>query len=815
MSQHYPEDLKLLVADICAIGSQLHPGTEDDLESLLTWLNPNETNSNHQLRPPALRLKNTIKVFANQPFNSSFSNDGNFEGINGLEKELLILLRQYYIFQVRLNFFFRFDNITTFKDIQRLETYYEFPLKHVFLFQRNAEEWIVERNDLRHYLLNKNNKFKVQLRQRLRTLIMEDDFDLACDVILFLNEAQGALYSRDILLDLMLIKISHFCEKHMENIYGHHFLVMETFNSFILKYWSYFARLLGCPEDDHGLTTIIYNCFEKQFIKIRIKEVFDVFINEYPESKPTILEMKKVLHHTDDFKQLVMQFLSAFEAKILNPSVTTVDALLAYVKSIKSFLLLDPTGKYLNSVVLFVKAYFQERHELVVILLYAILDLQSEEIFQHINLPIDMKRLKILAEELRDPDFNIESKHRAGGHFEKGTESFFNESSSGKAGSDTQLLYQGVLEKFLTWTPEPTDSIPRPFNQSHRNLLDVLTNMFESKEFFVSEFLKLLRKKLLTLKYYKLNRNWSKCLKLMKEKLKNEGSRMPNHESNANEESANSNNMAVMLRDTKNSEDLCKRMHQITDLDPRIFPKFISFLYWDRKLDYKNDTTIDFKLTEVLSHELEKYRNVYKELQPGRTLQLCKDQGVVELELSTRDGYTQKYDVTLEQATAIQLFDGGESNERIFLSLGEVSIQMEIGEERAQRVLQFWIGKSVLYKNHQDLYGSCEGREQEVRAQHQSPHKTSSYSQDSLLSHEQDEQDTKEFSNKIWPFIEGMLRNLGSLKVEKIHALLKVTLPKDLGYDMITHNDLESYLSMFVDDEKLAVLSNKSYKLIN
>ena len=69
------------------------------------------------------------------------------------------------------------------------------------------------------------------------------------------------------------------------------------------------------------------------------------FVNEFPNSKPTIIEMRKLITHSTDFKTIVIAWLSIFEKKVLNPSGSTTDALLAYVKSVKAFLTLDPSGR--------------------------------------------------------------------------------------------------------------------------------------------------------------------------------------------------------------------------------------------------------------------------------------------------------------------------------------------------------------------------------------------------------------------------------------------------------------------------------------
>lgn len=828
MVQPHSDDLTTLVNNIKQIAGETHAGCEDDLESLLTWMNPNEPNSNHQMRPPTLRLKNAIKLFINQQYNNRHIMNDRIEVDGEVENELPNLLKQYYVYEVRFHFFGSFRLIKTFKDIQKLEKYYEFPLKHVFLYQANFDEWVMERDNLRHYLLNRNITFKCNIIQRLKDLIMEDDFDLVMDILQWINKTKGNLSSTDILLDLIVAKINKFCEIHMIGVCNKRFLVMETFNKFITKYWSHFSLMLGCPEDDHGLTTVVYNCFERQFISIRTKEIYEIFVVEYPHSKPTILEMRKLLLKSRDFKSLVVEFLSKFEKNILNPSVTTVDALLAYVKTIKGFLTLDLTGRYLNSVTSFVKHHFQDRSDLVIVLLYGILDLQSDELLETTKVKVDAKALKNLAEELRDPEYGIDNDSSSLG---SGRDNLENDGSiaftrNKRKDGNPSLLYEEVLNNFLTWTPEPTDMVSQngmkgPF--VNKSLLDILMEIFESKDFFISEFLKLLKRKLLALKYYKLDRNWSKCMQLLKMKFANRSpsataavvSTGPGVDDGKNGDYSNVNNIDVMLWDVKCSNDLCNKMHQVSGLDQRIFPKFISFLYWNRRLENKNSNNIDFQLTSSISIELEKYCNVYSEMKPGRTLQLCKDQGVTELELSFKDGRVVTCDATLEQCSMIQLFDDENNDVSVMLDVDDISFKLKMNPSRVKSILKFWIDKAVLCREG-NLYGPLESKQQyerteEPKARSSGSNMTSYDDEDANLD---GEQHLSEIFTNVWPFIQGMLTNLGSLKAGKIHSFLKVTVPKEINYSMITQSQLETYLHTLIEDEKLASTSNGSYKLL-
>lgn len=801
------DEITTLIGNIQEIVQRLHPGCDDDLESLLTWLNPNEPNSNHHMRPPPLRLKDTIKLLVNQYYNGAYNVENEYEMCKGLEFELIGLLRQFYVYQVRYHFFTSFDAIQSFKDIQKLEKYYESPLKYIYLFQSSPDEWIMERNSLRHYLLNRNLNFRTQLKRRLEVLSTEDDFDLIGEILNWVNKARSNVSSTQLLLDLIFSKITNYCELHLKDVFDERFLVMKTFNKFVTKYWTNFAQLLGCPEDDHELTNVIYGVFEKEFIRIRTEQAFEIFITKYPTSKPTILEMRKLLANSKQLRKLTVAFLLEFEARILNPSVTTVEALLAYVKSVKAFLALDPSGKYLQSITSFVRSRFQERSDLVTVLLHSILDLRSVDLADAAPLSLDPVLLERLAREFRNPELAINDDSSFASASKKAV--------TYSVSSENSLPYQQVLEQFLSWTPDSAVLPPQSFDKgsASHSLLDILMELFESKDFFISEFLKLQTRRLLSLKYYQLDKNWSNCLQILKKKLSKGAANIgittagQTGGDNRSEDYSNINYIDVMLWDVKCSLELCQQMHQVSGLDPRIYPKFISYLYWN----YQWDTGKSFELPTGLEQEIEKYCRVYSEVRPGRALRLCRDQGVIELELAFEDGRQMNLDVTLEQYSVIQQFDKDQLVTG--LTADEISAGLKMDISRVKTALRFWQEKGVLVLKNDSYFVLEFQQDHKLEDNHDNASRSMKSMEDKQeIAAEEDNQVSATLKN-VWPFIQGMLTNLGSLKVEKIHSFLKVTVPRELGYSVVTQSHLDFYLSSLVEEDKLESTTNGLYKL--
>ncbi|CAI4047513.1 hypothetical protein SUVZ_12G1770 [Saccharomyces uvarum] len=837
-------DLKIITDELQTLSSYIfHTNITDDLNSLLIWMSPDDPKSNHQLRPPSLRIKNIIKnLFPNNACTSPYGvmntaqannpivNEGNTN--KELQLQFLSTFKEYYIFQVRYHFFVHFSSINYLKDIQRWENYYEFPLRYVSIFDLNVNGWSLELNSLRHYLLNRNTKFKNNLRTRLNKLIMDDDFDLASNLIRWLNSANGSLSSMELIANALFNKIGMFCEINMNGVWNKRFMIMETFNKFINQYWSQFSELIGCPEDDHELTTTVFNCFESNFLRIRTKEIFDICVLAYPDSKITLLEVKKIMKDFKDYTNIVTTFLSDFKKYILNPSITTVDALLSYVKTIKAFLVLDPTGRCLHSITTFVKPYFQERKHLVNVLLYAILDLPEEELKEKISFKVDMKALLLLVETLHDSDIDQntntpKSKDKnKGGSFPWNLHVKGKKEKNGSSSIAQSMLYEHILNHYLTWVPEPNDMIPGNVKSSSikTNLFEVLLDLFESREFFISEFRNLLTDRLFTLKFYKLDNKWSRCLKLIREKIvKSAETNQTNYIANgiiglpqttapaADADLSNINSIDVMLWDIKCSEELCLKMHEVAGLDPAIFPKFISLLYWKHNGDMNNSNELTFNIPANLENELKKYSDIYSQLKPGRKLQLCKDEGKIEMELDFNDGRKLVLDVSLEQCSVINQFNST-NGKPIYLSLEQLSEPLNIAPARLLDLLNFWIQRGVLSEEN-GVYSVIEySRTDFNQTQIEFPMKNENNNNE-LRDESEVEKKCELTLERSLPFIEGMLANLGAMKLNKIHSFLKITVPKNWGYNRITLLQLEKYLNVLADEGKLKYIANGSYEL--
>lgn len=693
----------------------------DDLNSILLWLHP----EGNQSRPPSLRLKNCIRRI------SEIQND-----------EFSQLFTNYYMDIVREEYLSAIGSVNNgsaikFNDILSLEKRLAYPC--TFIPGLN-DQLSVTIDNLRHYVIDNNAQICEMLINGIRTMTKNDDLDLVDPYVNWIDSSQASsITSKDVILDIMVEKISDMCHQTMCDKWANRYLVMEVFNQFIEKYWSQFARLLECPEDNHSLTTTVYECFEDTFIKIRTSEIYRIVIESYPTSIPTILELKKVLrnnkHKVRNYNTIIYTFLQEFEKQVLNPSVTTVDILLAYIKSMRCFMLLDSSGRYVKPLKIFVKPYFKQRKDLINILLWAILDLHEQE-FKDLGIEYVKDIEKLSAGLSSGSDQTSSNSHKMDRMYDaqyKSPRQFSPNSNTSRGGVfdpefQDRLVYENVLQQFLSWVPEPnthndlavhaiqldTDGNLQDSNVSISSIpedtsnnlpstgksyfLDILLEPTENKEQFIAEFMNVLTKKLMALKAYKLDSKWASCLRFIRRKysrndtgtfLGNSGSTMDNNavDENNNREhnvgadidgfSFNMNKIDVMLYDMKSSEVLYNHIQQRKSGAPgdvQIFPKFISTMYWEPE-DVSPDKAVDskaaskkYRYAPSLENSILQYAYEFSKVETNKALHFCRDAGTmeIEIEMGQPNGKPMlvKLDVTVPQYCVIQAFSTSDTQQQ-------------------------------------------------------------------------------------------------------------------------------------------------------
>ncbi|AMD18970.1 HBR069Wp [Eremothecium sinecaudum] len=663
----------------------------DDLECLLAWMDPNDDHNNHRMEPPSLRIKNSIKLLEFQ---------------EGKKTVLVQTLRQWILSQVRFHFFHFMENLEEYNDMVNLEKYYEFPLKYVNIFSQSELNSEIVR--LRKYLLNRNPKFRSSMEERIRTLILyEDDFETAFILYNWMVKGLGH-HMVKFVIDLLTGKVELFCQDKMEGNVDQGNVISRVFNSFVEKWWSQFIQLLQFPnENDQELSNLAYGCFEKKFIKIKSKELFNEIIPKFPISKPALLEMKDVIKcDSYELDRLVAQICRGFDTQLLIPSVTTIEILLYYVKAIKCLMVIDSTGRSLNRFTFKLKPKIKERSDLIITVLCAILELDSDEIIEVISKNTLTENPVLLGQLSRELKDSIALNFHSVSSIKTKTAVY----------SVAHERQDPVVKQFLEWTPEPglfkedvnkagniNDDDTAELLELPKDVLEVVFQVFDSPEVLVNEFIKLITNHMLQMDGYVLSAKWSQLLKTLMNKYFRNNKQVLKSIC----EESNLVNVFVMWSDLEKSTSFQNWSSKLQLVPSNVYPKIISYLYW--KISRKSQFG-DYKLPPSLSTTFLQMEKAFEMKSPGRKLRFQKDQGTVDLLLTFEDGRQWANKVSIPKYTVLELFQRTRSG----LSIANIVQAISMSQRHVEEILQYWCQEHVLFQRDKGSYAILENESREM-----------------------------------------------------------------------------------------------------
>lgn len=541
-----------------------------------------------------------------------------------------------------------------------------------------------------------------------------------------------------------------------------------------------FAILLKMANDkSYGLEDLRKIAYD-ELVALRVKEIFQIILN-YPDSEVCLKELHhcisygaSYINHSENEKatnllktgnptllsnllttqsfqrmKLVDVFIEQCFERLLHSGSNTIDVITSYIKTIKSFLIIDPKGVLLDKVVRPIRRYLKTREDIIIKLVHGLLDEDGSN------------ELIGLAKELR------------------------------KSVHHEQIKQKKMIDELLgiNWVPDPIDALPDFKKGKVSDTIESLISIFDSKDIFINEFTKLFGERLVNLHNYDVA-TIEEQIQLLKLRFgKNEFTMLD-----------------IMIRDVKESSRVNDALHII---QPKSKIKFhstiLSHLYWQLITDSIPENN-NFTLPKLISNEFETYSNKYTKYKKGRRLELIPSLGEVKLELIF-DGKRLNYDVSTDKAAIISQFSEINSE----LSLATIASNLNMLPYIASQGLQFWTKEGILLEVEKDLYMSNENggnkfqlpEEDELRTMDST---SKSFTND-LIPEKNENLET------LYTYIHSLLFNLGRLPIVRIKELLSLTIPKDklntLNYLEI---DLEEYLDSLVDDKKLE-LKNDCYNL--
>jgi anaphase-promoting complex subunit 2 len=219
----------------------------------------------------------------------------------------------------------------------------------------------------------------------------------------------------------------------------------------ILHDW--LSSIYGEVTEDHKLK-ILYNIYT-QYGELRIEELFDIIV-EFPDSKPSLLDLKECLLHTDLRQKLMSSLKDVYKQRLLHHGANTSDIITQYISSIRALLILDPAGVILEHTCEPVRAYLRTREDTVNCIMASLIDDSNND----------------LAEELAKGEAML---------------------------LDLSDDIDDANQDFDNWVPDPIDADITKSSKSRRttDIISILVYIYESQEMFVNEYRALLADRLL------------------------------------------------------------------------------------------------------------------------------------------------------------------------------------------------------------------------------------------------------------------------------------------------------------------------------
>ncbi|CAG9565257.1 unnamed protein product [Danaus chrysippus] len=345
-------------------------------------------------------------------------------------------------------------------------------------------------------------------------------------------------------------------------------------------------------------------------------------------------------------------------------------------------------------------------------------------------------------------------------------------------------------EDWDEWEPDPVDADPKvnSCDRKASDIISMLVNVYGSKELFVNEYRTLLADRLLGQSVINTEKE-IRYLELLK--LRFGESQLHFCE--------------VMLRDVSDSKRLNALIQQDRNFES-LNSKFssnamiLSAQFWP---PFKDES---LELPEEIKQHFEAYTKCYETLKGNRTLSWKPHLGNVNIEIEIG---TKKLDLIVSpfNATLIMHFQNKPE-----WSLEELHQVMKVPITILRRKITYWQSLGIITEKTTDNYALVDGSEASK------PSGSRNQVQDMICEDEETESvmasahDQREGELQVfWSYIVGMLTNLDSLPLERIHQMLKMFASQAPGTEC-SLQELRQFLDTKVRTHQL-ILQAGMYKL--
>ncbi|CAN6249126.1 unnamed protein product [Urochloa humidicola] len=500
---------------------------------------------------------------------------------------------------------------------------------------------------------------------------------------------------------------------------------------------------------------------------LRIGKLFEIIV-DYPESSPSIEDLKLCLEYTGQHSKLVDSFISSLRYRLLTAGASTNDILHQYVSTIKALRTIDPTGVFLEAVGEPIRDYLRGRKDTIKCIVTMLTDGSGGNASGTGNAGDN------LLEELNRDSENQE-----------------NDDYDNHANIDEKQAWLNSE----SWEPDPVEADPLKGSRNRRkvDILGLMVSIIGSKDQLVNEYRVMLAEKLLNKSDFEIDSD-IRTLELLKihfgETSMQKCEIMLNDLIDSKRTNSNIKTSLLKTSQTDPGQEEAEISHDVLDAT------IISSNFWPPI--QIEDLVVPASVDQLLSD----YAKRFHQIKTPRKLLWKKNLGTVKLELEF-EGRSMQFTVAPVHAAIIMRFQ-----EKSSWTSKTLATEIGIPIDSLNRRISFWTSKGVLTESAGPdaddhtftvVDSMSDVNKNSIANECLAEYQMTEEGESSVASVE--EQLKKEMT-VYEKFIIGMLTNFGSMSLDKIHNTLKMFCTAEPSYDK-SLQQLQSFLSGLVADEKL------------
>lgn len=348
-------------------------------------------------------------------------------------------------------------------------------------------------------------------------------------------------------------------------------------------------------------------------------------------------------------------------------------------------------------------------------------------------------------------------------------------------------------DKWKKWDPNPIGINDYNKAMVNSDAISMLISIFDSKDLFVQEYQKMVAHRLLS--NYEINLPFEyRSFEILSLRFGENDLQ----------------NCQVMLQDLKDSE----RTYELITLEEKDTLKFqmepliISEQFWPENLGFSFpcEQMKLLKLPKEVEESFKCFTNAFEKYKANRTLQWLHHLGLVKFDIHFDNGQTVEFKVRPIQAVIIHHFQ-----EKPVWEVAELAHTLDIPPSLVRQNIKYWQNVGLLTDSEEDRFhldeeGYLNGSRKNLATDVRSLGKFEEELVDNTATEAVENDPRLELH---WNYIEGMLRNLTSLSLDRVFMMLKMFHLSSASIQALTMSELKQFLDRKVFEGELTFINGQ------